>query len=597
MEYNIVPTILHLISTVRLPSQEVILINQLNQLFDFDHNIFLLDSALDPDRYVTTSTLAFESESGKCIPQSVYSFDNGPGDNNSETMTNLNEVTSKSTLLIVAVENLNFGNNSSILSEVERIRKLTASKNVKILMFSAQNVTAWDTAEQLFQWSWSVGIVKILCAFYSNVDYDPNSKLLLNVFRFDPFRTFHLINVTGRESYQDYYPEKVPNYHQYPIRFEQWDFWNVTYFTNFDNLFWDTVVRVLNASKLTIYTSREDVEKSDEIINGDIRLHEMGEKRDTYPHQVITYVLVVPHAYPYSDFLAYSKNATWTLLSAYIFIVVAAASLLLIVSGYLRTQKILLFQCVADVVHLLINDNGAIRYGQLYRADVCVIVPLTFTGLIVMNGVLSAYQSYLTVPIYERQINTFDDLFESPFPLLEDEFYWVNRTIKMLEDISPHGGWSEKVHATNYDKLRKEAMTFNNSIAFFGQSDEIKLLLQTQKRLNIKAYHVITETYLPKYFTSFLLNQNFPFTESINDIIHNFQSAGLIHKWINMDLELLSQNLLKNNRNLTLKLSSESHSGKFTIPTVVWYGWMTSGISFICEIIWKKIKTKFGGTK
>lgn len=113
----------------------------------------------------------------------------------------------------------------------------------------------------------------------------------------------------------------------------------------------------------------------------------------TYPHAQSVLKLVVPHALPYSDFVSYLRNRTWTLLLVLAWI--ATSSLLLIVSGYSQRMKIVVFECVADVINLLMDDNERIRYQNLHRADIFIVVPLTFTGLVVMNGIVSLLQSYI----------------------------------------------------------------------------------------------------------------------------------------------------------------------------------------------------------
>lgn len=147
---------------------EVDLVNRLNDHFDFDHNIFLLERTLDPDRYVTASPSG--SDHGRFTPQSVYTFiGDGSGIN---CTTYVNNVTiGKNPLLIAAVTNLNFGNDSKILAEVKRIRNLQIISNLKIGIFVARNVvTSTDLIERLFRWSWSIGIVNIFVAFYSNIE-------------------------------------------------------------------------------------------------------------------------------------------------------------------------------------------------------------------------------------------------------------------------------------------------------------------------------------------------------------------------------------------------------------------------------------------
>lgn len=586
MEYNFIPTILKLITTVRLPSHEVTLINQLNEFFHFDHNIFLLDSLIDLDRYVETQ----QSISGKYTPQTVYTFTNRLENKSMET-NGLKEITSKNTFLIVAVEKSKILSILKVLSEVNRIRSLQDSTNVKIGFFFARDVTSMDVIQQLFEWSWSARIVKIFVAFHSNVEHAP----LFSVFKFDPFGTFHLVKLTGSDSLQNYFPNDVPNFRKYPLRFVQV---HGTPLSNSDLKLWRTVVCIFNASASTYFIRPGN---PGEVVVGDMIAHEKITRGvvHTYPNGMVTQLLMVPHARPYSDFVTYLKNGTWKLLFTFTFILVAAASLMLIVSGYLRTKTNLLFQCVADVIKLLMNDNGTIRYGQLHRADVFVIVPLTFTGTIVVNGILSIFQSYITLPIYERQINTLDDLYKSPFPILTSEGYWTDRTIENLERLSPqHGGWSVKVHATKSDQLHKDVQAFNNSIAFLEYDCNAQVYLEVQKRFNLKAFHSITETYLDKFLVSYeVLNDFPPYIEPINDIILRLQSAGLFDKWSEVDKQIFVKNVCTRNRHLQFKSSKGSDNGEFTVPTAVWCGWIVSVLVFVCEIIWNKIKPQIEESK
>lgn len=261
-------------------------------------------------------------------------------------------------------------------------------------------------------------------------------------------------------------------------------------------------------------------------------LHEIiADPSKLYPHRTAFVLLLVPHARPYSSFMNFLSNATWTLIFIYIFIAIATAAILLIVFGYLQTKKILL-KNISDVINLLLNDNSGIRYGQLQFADACVVVPLTFTGLIAMNGILSAFQSYLTWPIYERQINSIDDLFNSSIPIFQH--YPAGLTIGILETQSGHAGWDDKIHQVEEIELFKELSSFNDSIAYILNYDRqgIQVFLEVQKRLNLKAFHLITETFLIQSMISFRVPSNFPFIESVNGIIHGLLSAGLMDKWI-----------------------------------------------------------------
>lgn len=105
-------------------------------------------------------------------------------------------------------------------------------------------------------------------------------------------------------------------------------------------------------------------------------------------------VIVVPEALPYSEFSAYLKTITSDIFFTYFLILIASVIVMLSVFRYKKHNKSVFFQSVTDVVNLLMNDNGYIEYGLLSRYEAFLIVPLTFIGLIFVNGIWSNLQSY-----------------------------------------------------------------------------------------------------------------------------------------------------------------------------------------------------------
>lgn len=553
------------------------LINRLNDFLDFDHNIILLDSSLDLNLYFPIN------ENG--VPRTLCNF--GDNSNNNTQLAALKTVTSKNTFLIVIGTPLAMNNNKKLWAHIERIGRMNYDMKIGIF-FVRQNPTAMSTIEELFRWSWRVGIANIFCAFYLN-DQSIEALPSFNVFRFDPF--VPLINITENEStIQNYFPNKLPNYHKRPIRFVH-DYMILTH----EIQFWDTVCHVFNATRTMVYMNLA----IDGFRNTDMFFHELVEKPDLYPHRMASLVLLVPHARPYSTFVAYLRNATWTLIFIYAFVAITTASIVLIISDYLRTKEIS-YQCAFDVLNLVMNDNSSIRYGQLHFADVCVIVPLTFIGFVAMNGILSVFQSYLTWPIYERQINSFDDLFKSSVQIYQH--YSAGLTIDLLEFHTGHGGWNDRIHEIEDVQLYKEISSFNDSIAYVLNYERqgIQVYLEVQKRLSLKAYHLISEPLLQS-LVSFSVSSNFSYTGSINDIIHRLNNAGLMSKWIKDTDDVVINDLMKSHYYRELKVSNKTDSEDFVVPTLLWSGWIASGILFVCEIIWKKftevVRTKVGNCR
>lgn len=575
--YEIVATALNLLSTIRF--QELDLINQLNGCFGFDHNIFLLDSLTHHHhRYIATSS---SKVNHGYTPQTVFSFDEQSPD---KDMVQLHQITSKNTLLIVVVESLNFErNNLQFLSQIREI--LDRKTNVKIGVFFARSVTSMNDVKKFFRWSWSHNILNIFSAFYLHVEGDNDTdEPLLNVFKFNPFGTFNMINVTRSASPFNYFPDGRPNFRQHPLRFAK--------FREQENhilerIFWDIVVRKFNATPRFLSATKSLAVK-DGIIPYEVTMSNSTQFHQLYPHRSARIVLLVPHAQTYSNFIGLLKSVTSESFFGYIFIAILSSTVLLIMSRYLHKTEILLFESVADVMNLLMNDNATIRYRQLRFADACIIVPLTFVGLIITNGIVSLFQSYVTLPRYQPQIETVDDLYKSQVPILINEFVWYKELTRVLDSLSHHGQWSAQIRPLNSTQLGKEMESFSNFVAIAMFDETAKVLLEAQKQLNLKAYHVMSETNIMTYILLYRTQTNFFFIEYLNDIIHRYESAGLFDKLMKNYRQEMVGELLKRNLNVRLRTSNDA---QFTIPTVIWIDWTASVIVFICEIIWQKFKS------
>lgn len=74
------------------------LIRQLNDHFDFDHNIVLFDESSDTNRFIDTT--------GRLVtPQSLFAFKTVKEDGEIIGLENLQEITSKNTFIIIVPGN------------------------------------------------------------------------------------------------------------------------------------------------------------------------------------------------------------------------------------------------------------------------------------------------------------------------------------------------------------------------------------------------------------------------------------------------------------------------------------------------------------
>lgn len=417
MSFNTITTVIHLLIVVGALHQELLLVSNVNEFFKMDHNIFLLESVTDINRFLYDQSVRND------FPRTIFTFSRL--DDRIIASNNLKEIKSKNTLLVVACQESDFTQNANLFTKIKEMQQLNV--HLKIGLFF-DHILETDL-RQMFEWSWNNRILNIFVAFYSHhkkvlSHYDGQ---LLNIFKYNPFGTFDIINATGSESPDYYFPQKNSNFKQYPIRMGIYDnIWLFQYSVKSqriggpDGKLWKVVLQHVNAS-FTVTVEREhlwQMLKANEI---DIVsfAHRPSQPQFTYlyPMGLETEVVAVPEARPFPEFIAYLRSVTSATFFGYSLATILTVMLLLVIIRYIKRKKILFFQCAADVLNLLMNDNGFINYRQLCGAEGWLIVPLTFAGFVMVNGILSSLQSYVTRPIMESEIDTVDDVYKSPLPI------------------------------------------------------------------------------------------------------------------------------------------------------------------------------------
>lgn len=572
MAYEATVTLLHLLPVIQ--PQELLLITQLNYFFTFDHNVFLLDASADIHRFVNKRP---------DTPQSVYVF-NSMSDNVTG-LENLKKISSKNTFLIVVPASVNFENNLKLLTQVKKVQRL--KKNMKVGVFFTDYVSI-ENLRKLFQWFWNHKIINIFAA-NSLLPVGGNVEYTMNIFSFNPFGEFQVINVTGSESFNTIFVNQNINFQGHSLHMGQVK--NYTYIS--DDKLWQAVLCVLNASFTLVEVNFSSISDTLLLEYGTIDVmrttysFDIDDLVNMYPMVMEALVIVVPEAVPYSEITAYLRTVTSDTIFGYSLITVTSVMLLLTLVRYIKQKKILFFQCAADVLNLLINDNGGIKYQELSRIEVFLIVPLTFVGFVVTNGILSTLKSYLTRPRMQPQINTVDQIYRSTFPILTHYKIWVKRAITVLQNLSQHVDWSVKFRVAEFEVVERQMQLYNTSISFLERLSYANFVLDVQKRLNIRGYH-IPPLYIDKYVVSYPVNDDFPFIDRLNEIIHWIRNAGLYEKWCREEMDNFVENISKNRE--LLKSRDQTDVEKFDVPIFIVYGWLVGVIVFVLEIIWKHFK-------
>lgn len=232
---------------------------------------------------------------------------------------------------------------------------------------------------------------------------------MLNIFTYSPFGTFKVINVTSRTVDHLFLSQKS-NFQQYQLELGQED--DIVR----SKKVWQAVFSVMNCSYKFLDKSipiSGMFQNSTIDIFAKLYMKSSVNPDFVYPLEMPTFTILAPEALPYSEFSSYLLNIISTELFVYFIITIVAVMLLLGIVRYKTQDKIVFFESVADVLNLLMNDNCNVQYQQLHRIEVYVIVPLTFIGLVIINGILSNLQSHITRPFLQPQINTIEDIYRS----------------------------------------------------------------------------------------------------------------------------------------------------------------------------------------
>lgn len=395
-------------------SPELKLINGLNKHFSFDYNIFLLDESIDASRF-------FDTTERLNTPQSVYKFKRDLVEIEISGL-NPHEIKNKDTFVIVYLGSAGMEENRCVLQFFREILKF--KKNVKFGIFYANSVTfSGQELKDLFESYWKKLIISIFAVVHTIQSNDS-----LNIFTYSPFfGTFKVINVTD-ESYDNFFLRQNSNFQQSPVAMPDKGG------TTFRHKFWHEVFAVMNASTVNDPNAAINGDNMFVVAQTDNLLLTLGNSA-VYPFEAEYWILIVPEALPYDGFVAYLQAVTTGNVFIFLFITIAATIIFLCYFRFKRESKFSIFQSAADVLGLLMNDNGYINYRRLSNIEVMLIVPLTFAGLIIVNGLLSALQSHFTRPIIQPQIESAEEILNSTFCISTSSNEWEYELIFEVNQI------------------------------------------------------------------------------------------------------------------------------------------------------------------
>lgn len=557
--FHHISTVVGVLESYRPLYQELLFIDQLNQFFDFDYNIFMIDTSVDPNRFIDDSR-------HQNAPRSVYHLQTLDDDEKElRKLERLTKIAGKKLFFIVVTNEINLKCNSSLQLKLTRMYRWKRDTQIGVFI-SRDQKTANVDYEKFLSCCLNQGLVNIFVVTFST-QTDGSMHMFITIYY--PFEKVHLWNVTENRSFDRIFPDQRVNFHLHPLRLprrfglELGDIGKI-------------FCKLLNATP-TVGTDVLDIKTP--ILS---TYSTSSNGLQLYPITTETYVMVVPDSLPYTAFTSYLISITSNVTFHWSIAVLAAVIALLTVIRYFTSDRLEFLSSVMDVVNLLRNDNTSIRYPKLSPAEISLLVPLTFAGLIIGNGILSGLQSFSTHPIMQPEIYKIEDLYQSPYPILTRSGALEKELLRYLNDRYQREDWSSKIILA-VDTSNRRAQYF---LSFLSLETLAKAMMISQKKWGVRGFHILQETAVMKKLSTLHLKDDFPFIERLDEISLRLHQAGLYKKWLDNAMHVWSNAYNEH-------LSTDSNIGKelSKMPMIVIHGWLVSGLVFLLELFWKSFRS------
>lgn len=486
--------------------------------------------------------------------------------------------------MIVVIDSPKFDESIPILYQLRRLQLVKYVQNdMKIGVFFPKFNSMVDV-QKFYRWCKRTypeyPILDVFVVTFFEENQPPNLERAFNIYSYTPFGEFQVFNVTGT-SYDIFFPSVEPNFHQEQLVLGR------PFSIYPDQRLWEIVFDMMNAT----YTGSDNYNYQ---VANFITSHVYGQMHQSldlvglrmYPLLLVKRNLMVPESLPFSGFAAYIQNATSKDVFTYTFLTIEIVMALLTIFRYLKHNKVLLFQSITDVVNLLMNDNGYIQYQRLSLSELYLILPLTFAGLVIVNGILSNLQSYLIQPVSPSQADTPEEVHNQALSILVNPG-WKDHIYTELAGRTSFTDWSERIFEIEKERVMEAIITYNRSVAFIASPDDAAKFIRAQKLLSIIGYHRTPIEFSTQFYT-YHISYRFLFLQRLNEIIHRILNSGLFNFWMRKESERLERLIL--NTNFYRLLEDQTDPNQVAFPMFIIYGWIAGVIVFLLEIFWTKLK-------
>ncbi|CAD7076998.1 unnamed protein product [Hermetia illucens] len=431
--------------------------------------------------------------------------------------------------------------NKSVDSVLETVRislrRLHESRIIFLLDFDPST----EFIQMLANWCWTHRMINVIISIEDASNGTTNKKL----YSFNPFPTLTIEKLPEGSVFVDLFPNKVRDLKGYPIRtvlkydhprsFTYTNYKGEMAFGGYLSKTFYTWITTHNASIQVIDDGHRDILNRPQIINFlqnntiDLAPHVLGLNVENVTLTSATFFgtvrLIVPQSSPIAPhnylLLPFDRNVWYLIVSMAIY-----ATFIEGICGLFVYGKFDLGEAFCNVLLCIMYQSLEPRSFK-YRPFVAIRGQLLILGFILTNLFLGLLSSFLTVVVYERQSNSFEDIDKSGVKLMLErmEFdYFVAFGI-----IPPK--FKHLFIFLNHEELMEQLRTLNNSYGYMIASDKYEMIHFIEKPLRRKIFHEVPIN-APVAWAGMTIRDDAFFLDSFNKHITRTFDGGLNTKWI-----------------------------------------------------------------
>ncbi|XP_062127790.1 uncharacterized protein LOC133840143 [Drosophila sulfurigaster albostrigata] len=241
----------------------------------------------------------------------------------------------------------------------------------------------------------------------------------------------------------------------------------------------------------------------------------------TSPLYLLKDYIILPHSRPIASYLYFRKPFAWTVWLAVVATVVYGMVMFYASCGSAKSEMGIFL--LNSLCHVLFISQSRITVFNWQQMTIHFIMILG--GFILTNSYLAMLSSILASGLFEPQLNTLEDLNQSPYPLLVDDYYidYLKEAVSLPEEVK------NRMCVDTQVGLNKARIGLNASFMYTAYEDRMEGILYQQHLLKVPRFKKIPES-LMTGLMAFPVAPSLPYLSMLNVYMRRIFECGIFAK-------------------------------------------------------------------